>query len=282
MRFVGGAAGAFAIVIAIALVVERLGADGRSSLLAVHFGGVGLGIAASAALVSGLLATGSGWRILWAATGTLSLALTAIVAGLIMREPTSRRAVASRGDSEVRPGFWALIVANGLSAFGYVITATFLVAMVRRSPELKPLESWIWIVFGLATAPSVAAWTWVGSRGGIARALSLAYLVEAAGVSLSVLWSAEDGMIIATIFIGATFISNTALGMMAARALCSGDVRRPVALMTAAFGLGQIVGPTFAGVLHDVVGGFLLPSLIATAGLLVGSLLVGRLKGPGL
>jgi predicted MFS family arabinose efflux permease len=195
---------------------------------------------------------------------------------------TSRQAVASRGDTQVRPGFWALIIANGLSSFGYVTTATFLVAMVRRSPELKPLEAWIWIVFGLATAPSVAAWTWVGSRTGITRALSLAYLVEAAGVALSVLWSAETGMIIATVFVGATFIANTALGMMAARALCSGDASRPVALMTAAFGLGQIAGPTFAGVLHDVLGSFLLPSLIAAGGLLVGALLVGRLKTPGL
>lgn len=282
VRFVGGAAGAFAIVVAIALVVERRAADGRSSLLVLHFGGVGLGIAVSAALVSGLLAAGSGWRLLWVAASTVSLSFTAMVAGLIAQEPTSSGAVASRGEAEVRPGFWALIIANGLSSFGYVITATFLVAIVRRSPELKPLEPWIWIVFGLAAAPSVAAWTWVGSRKGIARALSLAYLVEAAGVALSVLWSAEAGMIIATVFVGFTFIANTALGMMAARALCSGDARRPVALMTAAFGLGQIAGPTFAGVLHDIVGSFLLPSLIATAGLLVGAHLVGRLRGPGL
>jgi predicted MFS family arabinose efflux permease len=282
VRLVGGFGGAFAIVIAISLVVERLTADGRSYLLVVHFGGVGLGIAVSAALVSGWLAIDSGWRLLWIAASAISLSFTAMVAGLISQEPTGRQAVAARSSAGVRPGFWALIIANALSSFGYVITATFLVAMVRQSAELKPLESWIWILFGVATAPSVALWTWVRSRIGLARALSLAYLIEAAGVALSVLWTTEVGMIIATVFIGATFIANTALGMMAARVLSQGDTRRPVAIMTAAFGVGQIAGPTFAGVLHDVLGSFLVPSLIAAVGLLVGALLIGRLKAPGL
>jgi hypothetical protein len=44
--------------------------------------------------------------------------------------------------------------------------------------------------------------------------------------------------------------------------------------MTASFGLGQIVGPTFAGVVHDATGSFVGPSLTAVAGLLVGALLV--------
>src|SRR5262245_12689751 len=63
VRFLGGAAGAFAIVVAIALVVDVLAANGRRSLIALHFGGVGIGIAASAALVSVLVMAGSSWRM---------------------------------------------------------------------------------------------------------------------------------------------------------------------------------------------------------------------------
>ena len=43
--------------------------------------------------------------------------------------------------------------------------------------------------------------------------------------------------------------------------------------MTAAFGLGQIVGPAFAGLVHDTTGSFVLPSLTAVAALLLGALL---------
>jgi len=44
-------------------------------------------------------------------------------------------------------------------------------------------------------------------------------------------------------------------------------------LMTAAFGLGQIVAPTFAGMVYDATGTFLLPSLAAAAALLVAATL---------
>ena len=43
--------------------------------------------------------------------------------------------------------------------------------------------------------------------------------------------------------------------------------------MTAAFGLGQIVGPTFAGVVYDATGSFVVPSLTAVSALLVVALL---------
>jgi hypothetical protein len=43
--------------------------------------------------------------------------------------------------------------------------------------------------------------------------------------------------------------------------------------MTAAFGLGQIVGPAFAGAVYDATGSLLVPSLTAVSTLLVGALL---------
>jgi predicted MFS family arabinose efflux permease len=224
-----------------------------------------------------LVAAGVGWRLLWLAAGSISVLLSALVTVLMASVPAGKLAMASC-HYKVSPGFRSLLIANALASFGYVITATFLVAMVRRQPELRSLEAWIWVVFGLATAPSVAAWTWIASHKSIPCALALAYFVEATGVLVSVLWPTQEGMLFAAVFVGATFMANTALGMMLARALCSGDLRRPVALMTAAFGVGQIAGPAFAGALHDAFGSFLLPSLIAACGILVGATLVARVK----
>ena len=43
--------------------------------------------------------------------------------------------------------------------------------------------------------------------------------------------------------------------------------------MTAAFGLGQIVGPIFAGVVYDASGTFVVPSLTAVGALFLAALL---------
>ncbi len=58
----------------------------------------------------------------------------------------------------------------------------------------------------------------------------------------------------------------TALGLIAARDLAPADARRWVAILTAAFGLGQIVGPIVAGYGFDLTGSFFLPSMLAVVG----------------
>lgn len=270
LRFAGGLASAFVLVFASTLVLERLRSAGRGGLSALHFAGVGAGIAVSAVLVSGLAATGFGWRWQWLASGLTSLACTLVVARLIpdQGEPTP---APDRG--ETRNGLPALVAAYGLFGFGYVITATFLVTIVRESEAIRPLEPLIWFVVGAAAVPSVALWVWLGARIGVTRAFALACGVEAVGVAASVVWITVPGVVLAAGLLGGTFMGITALGLVAAQQLVRGDPRRPLALMTAAFGLGQILGPVFAGLLYDQTGSFLSSSLTASAALAVAAVL---------
>ena len=131
----------------------------------------------------------------------------------------------------------------------------------------------IWIMYGLAAAPSVAIWTRVAGRLGVPAAFALASIVEACGVVASVAWPSKVGVSLAAILVGGTFMGLTALGLIRARTLASGDPRRALALMTAAFGLGQIIGPSFAGALSERLGGFAAPSVVAAAALLIAAAL---------
>ncbi len=93
------------------------------------------------------------------------------------------------------------------------------------------------------------------------------------GVAASVLWIAVPGVVLAAALLGGTFVGITALGLDGARRLTRGDSRRVLALMTAAFGLGQIVGPAFAGILFDRTGSFVPSSLMAAAALVTAAVL---------
>ena len=273
LRLIGGGASAFVLVFSSALVLERLALVGRGDLSAWHFAGVGTGIAVSALLTWGLASFGGDWRAMWLGGGVLSLAAVVGVALLVpsMNDHHVGQKTAANAANPMH--IWPLVLAYGLFGFGYIITATFIVAIVRGAPEIAQFEALVWLFVGLAAIPSVAAWSALGRRFGILKAFALACLVEAVGVVASVVSVSLVGLFVAAVFLGGTFMGLTALGLMAARGLAAGNPRTTLAIMTAAFGLGQIIGPVVAGYGFDLTGSFLWPTLAAAAGLCIGAAL---------
>lgn len=269
LRLVAGIASAFILIFSSALVLDRLAVANRSSLSAVHFAGVGAGIAASAALV----ATLSDWRIMWFAGAALALIASVAVWAMVPADHPGSIATATPSRSKPSTRFLLLAAAYGLFGFGYIITATFIVAMVRGSREIAALEPYIWVMFGLAAVPSVSLWTWLGQRFGVLAMFAVAAIVEAIGVAASALWLTEATVILSSVLVGGTFVGLTALGLIAARREGKGDPRGRIALMTAAFSAGQILGPVFAGYVHDLTGSFAVPSWCAAAALVLAAIL---------
>ncbi len=272
LRFMAGAASAFALIFSSALVIDRLTATGNGALSAVHFAGVGVGIAASAAVVALLLNAGAAWTTLWFASAALAAGATLAVVVLVPRdEPTAQPAQKPDG-ARLTPDFVALLGAYGLFGFGYVITATFIVDMVRGTPSLAHLESYIWVLFGLCAAPSVVLWTALGRRWGVLRIYAVACVVEAMGVAASALWLHPASILVSAVFVGGTFVSLTALGLVATRS-SGGDPRGRIALMTVSFSVGQILGPAFAGYVYEATGSLATPLLAAVAALVFAAML---------
>ena len=276
LRFVGGIASAFVIVCASTLVLERLALSGRGSLSAIHFAGVGFGIMISAIAVSAMLASGAGWRSLWVGTGAIAM-LAAIVAFWLIPATynaavSSQPKVSTTGPSRLGP----MVVAYGLFGFGYVITATFLVTIVRLTDEVRVLEPCIWVIFGLAAIPSVTFWARLSQRIGIMNAFAAACVIEAIGVAASVEWVTTPGVCLSALLLGGTFMGITALGFMAARALSTENTHQAFGRMTTSFSIGQMIGPTLAGFLAEQMGSFRPASLIATAALIAAAALAVR------
>lgn len=273
LRLIGGIASAFVLILSSTIVLDRLAEAGRSGLSALHFAGVGTGITVSAVLVAELQHLGESWQVLWLASGAVTFVALLAAAGLLPEgtSPTVRSTREERG--AIDRGLRRLVIAYGLFGFGYVITATFLVAIVRATPTIRPFEPVIWIVFGIAAVPSVTLWTRLAQPIGIPATFAIACIVEAAGVLASVAWPTTLGVFLAAILVGGTFMGLTALGLMGARARAIGDPRRALALMTGAFGFGQIIGPIFAGFVSDRLGSFTASSIVAALGLLAAALL---------
>jgi predicted MFS family arabinose efflux permease len=268
LRFIGGIASAFVIVCASTLVLERLSISGRGSLSAIHFAGVGSGVVISAIAVSVTLASGAGWRSLWIGAGAIAL-LAAIIAAWLIPAAANVIAPSKPKSPSTNPSrLGAMVVAYGLFGFGYIITATFLVTIVRLTDEVRVLEPWVWVLFGLAAIPSVALWTRLGARIGIMNAYAVACVIEAIGVAASVEWATIPGVCFSALLLGGTFMGLTALGFMAARVLSAENSHRAFGRMTASFGIGQMVGPIMAGFLSEQSGNFRVASLIAAAALI--------------
>ena len=276
LRFIGGVASALVLVLTIAFVLDHLKAAGRMELFAVNFSGVGLGIVMSALLISALAALGYGWQAQWLYAGALSCMALGLAIWLTPGDIEAPQTAAASSAAPMDRALIVLIVAYGLFGFGYIITATFISAMVRSQPEIQSVEPVIWLVVGMAAIPSGLLWLWVGRRIGVGRAFSCACLAEAAGVALSVLVLNPAAILLSAVLLGGTFVGITALGLVKARDLSTGNARRDLGFMTAAFALGQIIGPTFAGYAYSIDGSFLAPSLTAAAALVLAAGLVFR------
>jgi hypothetical protein len=90
---------------------------------------------------------------------------------------------------------------------------------------------------------------------------------------LSVMSTSAIGLLTSAALLGATFMGITALGMIAARGLAVGSPQRALGLMTASFGVGQIIGPSVAGYGFEMTGSFYLPSMLAAAALCLAAVL---------
>ena len=273
LRFGGGACSALVMVFGSALIFDRLTSARRPNLMHIHFAGVGTGMAASAVIIAGLGAIAIGWTGQWLVSALAGLIALVLVIFMLPAGKGDTTASSTGGSSRIDRRMIPLSLSYGLFGFGYVITATFISLLVRQTPSIATIEPVIWLIVGLAAIPSVALWTWIGRRLGNPASIALACLVEAAGVANTVVFDSAAAVMIGGALLGGTFMGITAVGMTTARELAvnseGGDPRRMLGLIVAAFGAGQMIGPAFGGFVTSKMGGFTVPSLIASAALVV-------------
>ncbi len=279
-RAAAGVASAFVLVYTAAWCMQRLAEAGKPALGGLIFCGPGIGIVATGVSAFGMV--GMDWSAAWGwiAFGVLALLLVAAV-WRIFRPDAAPRAGAAPASATAAPArmaamsgeAWALTVAYGLAGFGYIITATFLPVIAR---EAMPGSLWadlFWPLFGAAVALGALTAVRIGVRHDNRVLLALAYGMQATGVAIAAVWPTLAGFALSSLLAGLPFTALVLFAMHEARRLAGDQAPRLIGLMTAAYGLGQIVGPPFATALVARTGGFAASLAGAALALLVGALI---------
>ena len=138
-----------------------------------------------------------------------------------------------------RRWFLVLLACYSLEGVGYIIAGTFLVAAIgQTSPGW--LGNGAWLLVGLAAAPSAALWAMASARWSRPALLVVALLVQAGGIALPALIGGVGPALIGAVSFGGTFIGVSTIALAAGRELAFPGA---VAVLTAGYSVGQIVGP---------------------------------------
>jgi len=274
MRFAGGFASAVLFIVITAEVGETLSRRGYGHWLGTLYGGIGLGIAISGLIVPPLDKFG-GWDGAWYGAGILAAILA--VAGVLLgrrRELVKPITIDESRSSVSLSSVRLLAVGYFFEGLGYIVTATFLVAIISLTPGLEDFAPYSWVAVGLAAVPSTIFWPYLGRRIGNRKALLGAYALQAAGILVSVWAESMTTVLFAAVSFGGTFLGIVALTLTEGNLRMPGDGRRAAAFLTASFGIGQMLGPVLAGVLADIQEGFAIPLLLASVCVAIAGLCV--------
>jgi MFS family permease len=274
MRLGGGVASAMLFIVISAEIAETLSRRGYGHWIGTLYGGVGFGIALSGLAVPQLDKVG-GWGGSWIGMGIIAAVLAAT--GLALgRDRDQVQAVAvesSRPTGELRR-IWMLAAAYFFEGLGYIVTATFIVAIIAVTPGLEAIAPYSWVAVGFAAVPSTVFWPYLARRIGNKPTLLAAYALQAVGILVSMSAVSVGAVLFAAISFGGTFLGIVALTLAEGNLRMPGDGRRAAAFLTASFGVGQMLGPVFAGMLADMQEGFALPLLLAAACVALGGVFI--------
>jgi MFS family permease len=268
-RFAAGLASGLVFVLVSSLVLEGLPA-GREPLAGLHYGGVGGGIALSGAVAA--LVVPAGWQAPWLLLAAAAAALS--VPALLLGPPlTVARAVAPRPAAPGDVSFPRLAVSYFLEGLGYIVSGTFAVRAVQRSPGLEGWAPWVWVAAGLAAAPSAIVWGAVARRLGSRRTLVAAFWTQALGMALPAISGAAWAALLGALLFGGTFMGIVTVTLELARRLMPEAALRAIGSLSAVYGVGQALGPVLAGRLSTALGDPR-PAVLAAAAAVAGGGLV--------
>jgi predicted MFS family arabinose efflux permease len=269
-RYLGGLCGAAGMLLGSGLVLNWLMRAGRRAELGLHFTGLGLGVVVSALGAMAMSRLALDWAAQW--QGFALIGLLFLVPSWAWRPPVPPPAAATLATAHGPSRRWMglMVLMYFCAGWGFVVNATFTVAIVERQPLLAGQGPWAWLLVGLAATPAVFLWDRVARRIGELPAMLLAFGLQVLAVLLPAL---SDGLLAAlagALLYGATFIGLVSLTLALVGRRSPGNPGKAMARLTLSYGLAQISAPALTGGLVQASGSYRGALWLTAAVLLLG------------
>jgi predicted MFS family arabinose efflux permease len=279
-RFIAGLSSAAGLLLGSGLILNWLIRHGNRSELGIHFSGVGLGIAFGAIAVE-LMNHHFDWRGQWLMLSLLGTLM--VLPAWMWLPPPDTSQVTHSGEVMIdsppsRSFLYLFMAAYFCAGAGYVVSATFIVAIIDKLPSLQGLGTWSFFFLGLAAAPACILWDLVARRTGDLNALLIAYILQTAGIVLPVIENSPIMAIAGALLFGGTFIGIVSLVLTMAGRYYPTRPAKMMGKMTISYGIAQIIIPAITGLLAERSGRYADGLYLAAGGMVVGTLLIFSLK----
>ncbi|RIL52956.1 YbfB/YjiJ family MFS transporter [Staphylococcus equorum] len=279
-RLIAGITSGTVFVLASNVALEALRAANKGRISGMLYSGVGLGIFTSSIFIF-LFTTENNWKITWILLGVFALVMGSFVFFGMRQNSNVENETQTLNEKEDKPKvklnkkfIWGFSIAYFCEGAGYIITGTFLVAIVKSIPEFADYAALSWMFVGLGAIPSTILWSMMSEKLGYSKATNLAFILQIIAVILPVFSESITSLVISSILFGATFLGLTTLFMSKAQTLMfqSNSKINLVASLTVIYSLGQMIAPALSGVLIGESGNYNAALIFASIILCVGLL----------
>lgn len=248
LRYLAGLSSAAGLMLGSGLVLNWLMRHHYRSELGVHFAGVGIGIALCSLLIEVLTPT-LDWREHWLLLGGLGL-LLAVPAWLWLPRPVkSHLPTPGRVLSDSPPTRNYLLLfccAYALAGVGYVVSATFIVAIIDAE-SAGNAGTRAFLVLGLAAAPACLILDRVARVLGDHRTLLLTCVLHTFSILTPYFSNALWLAYLSAALFGATFIGIVSLVLTMAGKHYPTKPAKMMGKLTIGYAVAQIVAPAIVG-----------------------------------
>ncbi|MEH6471367.1 MAG: YbfB/YjiJ family MFS transporter [Halopseudomonas sp.] len=280
LRFFAGLSSAAGMLLGSGLILNWLIRHNHRSELGIHFSGAGLGIALCAIAVE-LMSRHFDWSQQWYLLTLIGCFI--LIPAWAWLPPPDRSTTTNSGSEMVdappsRAFMRLFMIAYFCAGVGYVISATFIVAIVDQLPGLEGKGAWTFMVMGLAAAPAAILWDLVARKIGNLNALLAASLLQIGGILLPVIEPNLAFSMIGAILFGGTFVGIVSLVLSMAGRYYPTRPAKMMGKMTLSYGVAQIIAPAITGLLAEHSGNYNDGLYLAAAVMTIGCVLILMLK----